>query len=83
MSSTNPAGHPLPGGGSSSATADERLLEVDAGGVSSAFAGDLDTGGGLWAGGEAAAVSDGLDSGASWLTGAVLLAARELESSSL
>lgn len=85
MSSTNPAGHPLSGGGSSSATADERLLEVDAGGVSSAFTDDLDTGKKLWAGGDAAAAaaSGGLDSGASWLTDAVLLAARELESSSL
>lgn len=83
MSSTNPAGHPVPGGGSSSATADERLLEVDAGGVSSAFAGGLDTAGELWAGDEAPAVSGGLDSGASWLTDAVLHAARELESSNL
>lgn len=83
MSSTNPEGHPLSGGGSSSATADERLLEVDAGGVSSAFTDDLDTGGGLWAGGVVAAASGGLDSGASWPTDAVLLAPLELESSSL
>lgn len=83
MSSTNPAGHPLPGGGSSSATTNERLLEVDAGGVSSAFTGGLETGGGLWAGGEAAAASGRLEAGASRLTDAVLLAALEPESSSL
>jgi hypothetical protein len=83
MSSTNPAGHPPPGGDSSSATAGERLLEVDAGGLSGASTDDVDTGGELWAGGEAAVASDGLDSLASWLTGAELLAVLELESSSL
>lgn len=57
MSSKNPAGHPFSSGSSSPAAAGERLLEVDAGGVSGtfvfAFAGGFDTGGGLWSGGDA------------------------------
>lgn len=47
ISSKNPGGHPFSRGSSSPAAADERLLEVDAGGVSSAFADDFDTDGGL------------------------------------
>lgn len=73
MSSKNPGGHPLSESDSSSAAADE-LLDVEAGGVSSAFADVFDGDGGL------GDVDDGptpsapfVSDASSWPAGVVLL----------
>jgi hypothetical protein len=73
ISSKNPEGHPPSRGSSSPATADERLLEVEAGGVSGAFTDVFDTDGGFWVGDEVVAASSSQDSGASWPTDVVFL----------